>query len=103
MASKGMSTTLVIIVSAVVILVAALVLLTIFGGSMTPIASLTEAKNHCTLTNKQICETTGTVSPTWNLATINYEGVLSSCEDVCGMDAMAACRLIGEVYVFSCG
>ena len=84
MASKGMSTTLVIIVAAVVILVTALVILTIFGTSITPIGTIQELRNQCTLTNKQLCETSGVVSPSWDLRIYKVGNDILSCEDVCG-------------------
>lgn len=83
MALKGMSTTLVIIVTAVVVLVTALVLLTIFGGSMTPIGSITQAQNQCALQAKQLCETTGALPPTWELNTMVVDGTPRSCAYFC--------------------
>jgi hypothetical protein len=86
MALKGMSMTLTIIVAAVVILVTALVILTIFGQGMIPVGTLTDIRNQCTLTNKQLCETTGTVSPTWSLNTFIVDGKPWSCKDACDTD-----------------
>ena len=83
MAGKGMSTTLVIIVAAVVILVTALVLLTIFGGSITPIASLADAKNHCTTVGDASCKAVGQLPPTWSANTVSYNNNMVSCGSLC--------------------
>ena len=83
MAAKGMSTTLVIIVAAVVILVTALVILTIFGTSMTPLGTLQEAKNHCTIIGKSSCELTGQLPLTWTINSVSYQNKIDSCANVC--------------------
>jgi hypothetical protein len=86
MASKGMSMTLTIIVAAVVILVTALVLLTMLGGSITPLASLTDARNTCKMAGKPLCETTGGLPPTWDIPSFSINNVIKKCSDtdVCG-------------------
>jgi hypothetical protein len=104
MHQKGMSTTLVIIVSAVVILVTALVLLTIFGTGIAPVGSLAEARNNCELQGRQLCITTGQLPPTWTLKTMNLNGVMTSCDDVCtqGSAGNNCVQSSPGVYEFSC-
>ena len=72
---KALSTTILIVVSAVVILVAALVVLTIFGGGMGQLSSVTNFKNNC-LTQAQVtCKTMGALPPTWkSTVTITENG-----------------------------
>jgi hypothetical protein len=96
MASKGMSMTLTIIVAAVVILVTALVLLTIFGTGITPISTLSEARNSCGLQGKQLCLSTGNLPPTWSLKTVNVAGEMKSCNEICGDNVCHVDEITGE-------
>ena len=69
---KGISTTLVIIVTAIVVLIAALVVLTIFGEAIWPIADITNARNMCIQQAGATCVSVGTLPPTWT-AQFNYK------------------------------
>lgn len=64
---KGMSTTLVVAVTAIIILIVALVVLTIFGGVMNPYGTLADARNNCINQGRTTCATTGTLPITWNV------------------------------------
>ena len=77
---KGLSTTILIVVSAVVILVAALVVLTIFGGGMGQVSSITQFKNNCKLQAKTTCSSFGTLPPTWELE-VMVQGKKTSCKE----------------------
>lgn len=64
---KGISATLIIIVTAIVVLVAALVVLTIFGGGVQPIVDMTSARNICLQQASQSCTITGNLPQSWNV------------------------------------
>jgi len=76
---KALSTTILIVVSAVVILVAALVVLTIFGGGMGQVSTLTKFKNNCLLQAKTSCSSLGTLPPTWDLE-VSVGGKVTTCQ-----------------------
>ncbi|MFH1294752.1 MAG: hypothetical protein ABIH90_02305 [Candidatus Aenigmatarchaeota archaeon] len=76
--SKGLSQTLWIVMAAVVVIVIALVMLTIFGGGIAPITTLTEFTNQCKNTAAISCQTTGLMPLNWN-AQVNIGGSLKSC------------------------
>jgi hypothetical protein len=69
MSKKGISTSLVVVVTAVVLLVVALVLLTIFGGIIPLYASIAEAKNLCITTYLSSCQSLGQSPTDWEIAT----------------------------------
>ena len=82
---KGLSTTLIIVISAVVILVAALVVLTIFGQGVSQVATLAQAKSTCEAAGKASCSTTGALPPTWKAPTNNIQDQgMQSCMTVIG-------------------
>jgi hypothetical protein len=62
---KGISATLMIIVTAIVILIAALVVLYIFSDAIWPIAEMTEARNTCIQQAGVTCAAGGIMPPTW--------------------------------------
>lgn len=66
MAKKGMTTSLVIVVTAVVLLVVALVLITIFGIGIGQATTIMQARNICINTGAASCQAFGTLPPTWN-------------------------------------
>lgn len=63
--SKGMSTTLWIVISAVVIVVVALVILTIFGSSMGGVSNVVEFRRNCEMVGRTSCSATGFLPLTW--------------------------------------
>ena len=82
---KGISTTLVIIVTAIVILVAALVVLTIFSGGITPVVDFTSKQSLCMAEYASVCAATDSEPPAWNVkvdVTISGEVRLCSCADL---------------------
>ena len=79
---KGMSHTLVIVVSAIVILVAALVIITIFGSGVQQVASLAQAEAFCKTSAESSCKTTGMMPPTWNAPTVKYNDQLMACGSI---------------------
>ena len=83
---KALSTSIVIVVTAVVILVAALVILTIFGGGMGTVGTLTSFRTQC-ITQCQITCKMNAMPPTWTMA-VNVQGVGSrTCKDEVGVDS----------------
>ncbi|MEM5812260.1 MAG: hypothetical protein QXN71_03800 [Candidatus Aenigmatarchaeota archaeon] len=77
---KALSTTILIVVTAVVILVAALVLLTIFGGGIGQVSSLTSFRSQCITQCQMTCKM-GSLPPTWGM-TVNVQGVgPTSCDN----------------------
>jgi hypothetical protein len=91
---KGISATLIIIVTAIVILIAALVVLTIFGSGITPIVDLTAQKNICLQQAGVTCQTTKQMPPTWN-AQVQYtkDGKIEqgSCASITGCSGCDGC------------
>jgi len=63
---KALSTTILIVVTAIVILVAALVVLTIFGGGIGQVSSLTSFENNCRIQCSTTCQM-GALPPTWDV------------------------------------
>ena len=93
---KGLSTTLVIVISAVVILVAALVVLTIFGQGVGQVATLAQASSSCQTEGRASCSTTGILPTTWSVPTKNVENEgYKSCKwvlkDTCAESATCKC------------
>ena len=70
---KALSTTILIVVTAVVILVAALVVLTIFGGGVGTVGTLTSFRSQC-ITQCQLTCKMGSLPPTW-YAMVNVQGI----------------------------
>ena len=81
---KALSTTILIVVSAVVILIAALVVLTIFGGGMGQVSTLTQFRNNCIIQAKTTCSSFGTMPPTWDLD-VPVSGTKTSCSKELGV------------------
>lgn len=77
---KALSTTILIVVTAVVILVAALVMLTIFGGGVGTVSTLTSFRTQCATQCSMTCKL-GSVPPTWNVKT-TVQGTTQSCHDM---------------------
>jgi len=73
---KGLSTTILIVVTAVVILVAALVLLTIFGTGIQTVATISQAENLCILSAQTTACLSGTFTPpaTWGVVSVRIAG-----------------------------
>ena len=84
---KALSTTILIVVTAVVILVAALVMLTIFGGGIGNVSTLTNFESQCRIQCSTTC-TIGGLPPTWTVKQ-NVGGQQKSCEDVVGNSCTA--------------
>jgi len=81
---KGLSQTIYLIVVAIVILIVALVLLTIFGGGIRQVASLTDARVQCGLEGSSSCAAIGSLPTTWNVVMWNVqsEGKTMSCAQI---------------------
>ncbi len=95
MSKKGMSATLMIVVTAVVILIIALVLITIFSGSITPLASLAQAANNCRVQGQTTCDSTGALPATWGIKSLKVADSteLQSCQKLWqGCNTCAECR-----------
>jgi hypothetical protein len=80
---KGLSTSIVIVVTAVVILVAALVILTIFGGGMGSVGTLTNFRTQC-IAQCQVTCPLGSLPPTWTM-TVKIQGTDQSCATATGV------------------
>ena len=79
---KGMSETIVIVITVVVILVAALVLLTIFGTGMANVTTISQAASICISSAQTSCLTTNTWPPsTWYSPTVKLNGNPISCNN----------------------
>jgi hypothetical protein len=97
---KGLSTTILIVVTAVVILVAALVLLTIFGTGIQNVATISQAQSLC-LTSAQTSCAFGAWPTTWNAVNVRISGgtpqscgqVLSDCSQCSDLKDPNRCKL----------
>ncbi len=91
---KGVSQTLWIVIAVVVLLVAALVVLTIFGGGLTPVVEATQQTNICMQQLSLTCSTTGTVPPGWSSVkyTVKNGDEMSSksCSELTGENSCPA-------------
>jgi hypothetical protein len=81
---KGLSTSLVIVVTAIVILVVALVILTIFGTGITRFNTIAEARNFCYGIGVPSCETTGTLPAGWSRNTYETPQGIQTCAQLVG-------------------
>lgn len=81
---KGLSTTILIVVSAVVILVAALVVLAIFSGGMKSVTDFSQAKALCMQQAAASCSITGNIPNTWNSQTMVVNNAATSCFSAAG-------------------
>ena len=96
---KGMSETLMIVVSAIIILIVALVLITMFSSSITPLGNLAQAKNNCMVQAKSTCASTGALPVTWAVQSVKTSDsdALLSCKslwsdcDCCPQSASETC------------
>jgi len=77
--AKGITTVVWIVVVIIIMLVAVLVILSMFGGGITQVASLTEARNICIQQFTTNCMATGTAPPTWSMPTIRVGTEAVSC------------------------
>ncbi len=96
---KGISATLVIIVTAIVVLIAALVVLTIFGGGMQPVVDLTSARNICLQQVSQSCALTGDLPQSWNVPLTVRRGsdimhIPCSSAELAGCSSCEGCGII---------
>ena len=92
---KGMSATLMIVVTAIIVLIIALVLITIFSGSITPLASLAQSKNNCRVQAESTCPSTGALPATWGIASLKVpdSDQLKSCQELWnGCTTCASCQ-----------
>jgi len=97
---KGVSAVVWLIVVIIVMLVAALVILSMFGGAITPVASLADAKNICLTACRPFCDTVASGEkaktkipiPTWNTPTMSVGGEAKSCRDLVGGDTCDKCK-----------
>lgn len=80
---KGISVTLVVIVTAVIVLIVALVLLTIFANVIFGFSSLVEAKQWCETQGRLTCSSTGTLPWNWN-SPVKVGDQTTTCFDLWG-------------------
>ncbi|MBM3303781.1 MAG: hypothetical protein FJY76_01690 [Candidatus Aenigmarchaeota archaeon] len=93
-----MNTTLAVVVSAIVILIAALVVITIFSGGITQVATLAQAKTICSTQYITMCQSTGQKPTTWDINNMNVAGDIKSCAE-----AAPSCTCsTTQPYVGSC-
>jgi galactitol-specific phosphotransferase system IIC component len=94
MTKKGMSATLMIVVTAIIVLIIALVLITIFSGAITPLASLAQAKNSCQVQAETTCTSTGGLPATWSISSLKVpdDADLHSCQELWACNSCSACQ-----------
>jgi hypothetical protein len=95
---KGLSTTILIVVSAVVILVAALVVLAIFSGGIKPVTDFSQARAVCIQQGANTCSVTKCMPTTWDSRNMNVNGELKSCAESV-TPSICTCSAAG---VFTC-
>jgi hypothetical protein len=89
---KALSTTILIVVTAIVILVAALVVLTIFGGGIGNVASLSKAESVCRAALETTCSSTGAMPATWYVPTMTVtEGGKTEMKACSGISGIMNC------------
>ena len=98
---KGISQTLMIIVTAIVVLVAALIVLSIFGQGIGPMLDITQARNVCIQEASATCQAVHTMPPTWDTATKTYnengKTVTKTCKNIPGLGS-CDCKLEEGTY-----
>jgi len=101
---KGLSTTILIVVSAVVILVAALVVLAIFGSGITPITDFAQARSICMQRGASVCATLKTLPSDWYSTNLNINGQYKSCSDseIAGSCKCEETSAGSKIYQFKC-
>jgi hypothetical protein len=91
-----MNMTMELVVAAIVVLIVALVVITIFGGSITPIGGMTSADSICRTQAKSSCMSGCTMPLTWNLPTVkDASGNMIECSKVPGMSNTCQAILTG--------
>ena len=93
---KALSETIIIVVTAVVILVAALVILTIFGGGVGNVSTLTNFKSQCLTQCSMTCKM-GALPPTWTTQ-VSVGDTKTTCATAVGKDCIACCGASGGVW-----
>jgi hypothetical protein len=101
---KGLSTTILIVVSAVVILVAALVVLAIFSGGIKPVTDFSQAKAICMQRGASVCSTLKALPNDWYSTNMLVDGNYKSCSD---LEVAGSCKCDpvsqgSSTYVFKC-
>ena len=91
---RGVSAVVWLVVVIIVMLVAALVILSMFGGAITPVASLADATNICKTTCAPLCQAQADKAkavpiPTWKTATMRVGDTTVSCESLVGATCTA--------------
>ena len=84
---KGLSTSLIVVVTAIVLLVVALVILTIFSTGISQFGSIAEAQNYCASIASTSCAATGKMPPTWYTAKIKTPTGETTCSGISGLPA----------------
>ena len=94
MTKKGMTATLMIVVTAIIVLIIALVLITIFSGAITPLASLAQAQNNCRIQAETTCTSTGSIPATWGISSLKVpdSDQLKSCQELWTCNTCSACQ-----------
>jgi hypothetical protein len=94
---KGLSTSLVVVVTAIVILVVALIVITIFTSGINTFRNVAEASNYCSTMAASSCAATGKLPPTWETATFRVydqelkEEVAKTCATIKGVNVPSGC------------
>ncbi|MBM3303782.1 MAG: hypothetical protein FJY76_01695 [Candidatus Aenigmarchaeota archaeon] len=88
-----MNTTLAVVVSAIVILIAALVVITIFGGGMGQVGTLTNADSICRTQAASSCRSTGQMPLTWDIPSVSRPKSGGGTETVpCGLNGLGLAK-----------
>lgn len=81
-----------LVVTAIIILVVAIVVLAIFGGGISQLGSVTDARASCINQGKWSCETSGVMPAGWDTITVFRQGnEAKTCKDLTGQSAAEAC------------
>lgn len=81
---KGLSTSLIVVITAIVVLVVALVLLTIFGTGIQKFNSLGEAQNFCFSVGVPSCQASGQLPISWARDLHETPSGKMTCADLAG-------------------
>ncbi len=85
---KAMSMPILVVVTAIIILVVALVILTIFGGGLGSLRTITEATAQCETLGRSSCNSIGQLPPTWEVRSMQVQN------DEGGYDPLSCRELI---------
>jgi len=84
-----------IVVVTIILLVVAIVILVFFTNGMRAGFDMTEARNQCITMASASCKSLKVLPPTWNVDTINDNGVQKSCKTLTGYNDCSSFGVTG--------